>query len=90
MQPNKDPDYPLQPPAGRSGRPETARQSYSIAAVNEFDDAPKHPTQAVRKALALPEHIPVVAVDARDRNSAKAALIAVTEYSLTTMSALPG
>jgi glutamine synthetase len=38
VQPNKDPDYPLQPPAGRSGRPESARQSYSIAAVNEFDD----------------------------------------------------
>src|SRR3546814_13533706 len=32
-----DPDLPLQPPAGRSGRPETARQSYSIDAVNEFD-----------------------------------------------------
>jgi glutamine synthetase len=38
IKPNKDPDYPLEPPSGRSGRPETARQSYSIAAVNEFDD----------------------------------------------------
>ncbi|MER2605274.1 MAG: glutamine synthetase family protein [Siculibacillus sp.] len=35
---NQDPDYPLKPPIGRSGRPETGRQSYSIAAVNEFDD----------------------------------------------------
>ena len=35
---NKDPDYPLEPPIGRSGRAETGRQSYSIAAVNEFDD----------------------------------------------------
>ncbi len=34
---NTDPDFPLQPPIGRSGRPETARQSYSIDAVNEFD-----------------------------------------------------
>lgn len=34
---NTDPDFPLQPPEGRSGRPETARQSYSIDAVNEFD-----------------------------------------------------
>ena len=34
---NTDPDFPLQPPAGRNGRPETARQSYSIDAVNEFD-----------------------------------------------------
>ena len=32
-----DPDIPLKPPIGRSGRPETGRQSYSIDAVNEFD-----------------------------------------------------
>jgi len=37
VQRNTDPDNPLLPPAGRSGRPETARQSYSIDAVNEFD-----------------------------------------------------
>ncbi|MEM6709122.1 MAG: glutamine synthetase family protein [Pseudomonadota bacterium] len=30
--------YELVPPRGRSGRPEHARQSYSIDAVNEFDD----------------------------------------------------
>ncbi|WP_304186956.1 glutamine synthetase family protein [Phenylobacterium aquaticum] len=34
---NTDPDYPLRPPIGRSGRPETGRQGYSISAVNEFD-----------------------------------------------------
>jgi len=34
---NSDPDIPLQAPVGRSGRPETSRQSYSIDAVNEFD-----------------------------------------------------
>ncbi|MFX4223002.1 MAG: glutamine synthetase family protein [Thalassobaculum sp.] len=34
---NEDPDYPLEPPVGRSGRPETARQAYGIDAVNEFD-----------------------------------------------------
>lgn len=37
VQRNTDPDFPLLPPAGRNGRPETARQSYSIDAVNEFD-----------------------------------------------------
>lgn len=37
VQRNTDPDLPLLPPAGRSGRPETARQSFSIDAVNEFD-----------------------------------------------------
>src|SRR3982074_1841929 len=34
---NKDAAYPRKPPVGRSGRSEPGRQSYSIAAVNEFD-----------------------------------------------------
>ncbi len=34
---NINPDQPLEPPVGRSGRQETARQSYGIDAVNEFD-----------------------------------------------------
>ncbi|MGV9797841.1 GTP-binding protein [Mycobacterium sp. NPDC003449] len=67
-----------------------ARKLPFLVAVNEFDGAPKHPSQAVRKALALPDHIPVISVDARDRNSAKSALIAITEYSLNTLTALPG
>ncbi|ODC05318.1 glutamine synthetase [Terasakiispira papahanaumokuakeensis] len=32
-----DPDLPLIPPVGRSGRQETGRQSFSIDAANEFD-----------------------------------------------------
>ncbi len=38
VKPNIDPDYPLEPPVGRSGRPERARQAYSISAVNEFEE----------------------------------------------------
>ncbi|MFN3988075.1 MAG: glutamine synthetase family protein [Rhodocyclaceae bacterium] len=34
---NTNPDVPLRPPIGRSGRYETSRQHYSIDAVNEFD-----------------------------------------------------
>ncbi len=37
VEPNLDADYQLKPPVGRSGRAEPGRQSYSIAAVNEFD-----------------------------------------------------
>ncbi|HEY2889281.1 MAG TPA: glutamine synthetase family protein [Dongiaceae bacterium] len=37
VQVNTDPDLPLLPPAGRSGRTETGRQSYGIDATNEFD-----------------------------------------------------
>ncbi|MBI1383853.1 MAG: glutamine synthetase [Rhizobiales bacterium] len=35
--PNPDPDYPLEPPVGRSGRQGAGRQSYSISAVDEYD-----------------------------------------------------
>jgi glutamine synthetase len=38
VKPNIDPDYPLEPPIGRSGRPESGRKSYSISALNEFDE----------------------------------------------------
>ncbi|MDH3474853.1 MAG: glutamine synthetase family protein [Rhodospirillales bacterium] len=34
---NTDADYPLEPPVGRSGRREVARQAYGVDAVNEFD-----------------------------------------------------
>jgi len=34
---NTDPDYPLEPPVGRSGRQETVRQPYSMDAVDEFE-----------------------------------------------------
>ena len=37
VHPNTDADYPLEPPVGRSGRPESGRQSYSIDSMNEFD-----------------------------------------------------
>ena len=35
---NPDPDYPLTPPIGRSGRAIGGGQGYSIAGVNEFDE----------------------------------------------------
>jgi len=34
---NTDPDYPLTPPTGRSGRAETVRQPYSLDAIDEFE-----------------------------------------------------
>lgn len=37
VKPNTDPDYPLEPPVGRSGRAESGRQAFSVDAVNEFD-----------------------------------------------------
>ncbi|MDY6998564.1 MAG: ATP/GTP-binding protein [Actinomycetota bacterium] len=61
-----------------------------LVAVNEFDGAPRHPLPAVRTALTLAEHVPIISVDARSRESAKAALIAVSEYALSRLSAATG
>ena len=36
--PNTDPDLPLTPPAGRSGRAETAPQPYGLEAITEYED----------------------------------------------------
>ena len=38
MRKNPDPDYPLTPPVGRSGRAIGGGAGYSIAGVNEFDE----------------------------------------------------
>jgi uncharacterized protein len=67
-----------------------ARNMPFLIAVNEFDGAPKHPAYAVRKALSLRDNIPVITVDARDRHSTKAALIAITEYALDSLTPLRG
>jgi signal recognition particle receptor subunit beta len=61
-----------------------------LIAVNEFDGAPRYPVQEVRKALTLPGHIPVITVDARDRQSATDALIAVSEYALQSLTPTHG
>ena len=53
-----------------------------IVAVNEFDGARRYPLHEVAAALALPAHVPIMSVDARDRESVKQTLIRVTEYSL--------
>lgn len=61
-----------------------------LIAINEFDGAPRYPVAAVRKALALPDHIPVISVDARDQRSARDALIAISEYALSALAPAQG
>lgn len=53
-----------------------------LIAVNEFDGAPRYPNQEVRTALSLRPGVPVINVDARQRDSARRALIAIAEYAL--------
>lgn len=46
-----------------------------VVAVNKLDGDPGPVLEAVRSALELPDQVPVVAVDARDREDVKAALL---------------
>ncbi len=54
-----------------------------IVAVNQFEGTRHYSLDDVRAALAIPAEVPMIDVDARDRESAKQALIRITEYSLT-------
>lgn len=53
-----------------------------IVAVNQFDGVPQYPAEEIAAALALSPEIPIMNIDARDRDSAKSALVRLTEYSL--------
>jgi signal recognition particle receptor subunit beta len=51
-----------------------------VVAVNCFDADQRHGVDAVRRALDLDPHVPVVLCDARDRGSARSVLIELVEY----------
>jgi len=59
-----------------------------IVAINAFDGHVPHSPEAVREALQLSEETPVIVCDAREKESAKQALIAVVEHALRTWSAM--
>ncbi len=59
-----------------------ARKLPFLVAVNEFDDAPRYPLEDIRQALAVSADVPIMSIDARDRESAKGGLVAITEYAL--------
>jgi uncharacterized protein len=59
-----------------------ARNLPFLIAINEFDDAPTYVIDELREALAIPSGVPIINVDARERYSAKNALIAITSYAL--------
>ena len=58
-----------------------------IVAVNQFDSGPQYELEQIREALAIAPHVPMMRIDARDRDSAKSALIRVTEYALERLAA---
>jgi signal recognition particle receptor subunit beta len=57
-----------------------------IVAINSFPDAPAYPKEELRAAMDLPEYVPIVDCDARDRASSRDTLMALMRYlySLTT------
>ncbi|WFR74426.1 ATP/GTP-binding protein [Prescottella defluvii] len=67
-----------------------ARNLPFVVAVNEFDDAPQYPLEEIRQALAVSANVPILSIDARDRESAKGALVAITEYALTRLGSTVG
>jgi signal recognition particle receptor subunit beta len=53
-----------------------------IVAVNQFDGTREYELDEVAAALALPPEVPIIRVDARNRESVKQALVRVTQYAL--------
>ena len=53
-----------------------------IVAVNQFEGVQQYSLDEIANALALPPEVPIIAIDARDRESAKTALLRITEYAL--------
>jgi signal recognition particle receptor subunit beta len=59
-----------------------ARSLPFLVAVNEFDDSPTHTIEELREAMSVSPNVPIINVDARHRDSAKNALIAITSFAL--------
>lgn len=58
-----------------------------IVGVNCFDGVAKHSLEAVRDALAIPEHIPVFYTDARSKDAVKQSLIALVQFAMQRLAA---
>jgi uncharacterized protein len=53
-----------------------------VLGVNCFDGVLRHELEDVREALAIDPAVPILTVDARDRESTKQALIALVEHAM--------
>ncbi|PFG47959.1 signal recognition particle receptor subunit beta [Amycolatopsis sulphurea] len=54
-----------------------------VVAVNCFEHAPRYTAEEVREALVVPDHVPIVMCDARQRDSSKIALIRLVKHAMT-------
>ena len=57
-----------------------ARDTPFVVAVNHFQGSYHYPIPEVREALGVLDHIPVVACDARERETVKVALITLLQH----------
>ena len=64
-----------------------ARQIPFVVAVNCFDGVARHDLDAVRLALAVPDHVPMVYTDARARAATKQSLITLVQHAMLRLSA---
>ena len=53
-----------------------------VVAVNCFDGIARHQLEAVREALAVPPHIPMIYTDARSRPATKQSLITLVQLAM--------
>jgi signal recognition particle receptor subunit beta len=58
-----------------------------IVAVNRFDNAPTYDATEIRDALVVPDQVPIVMCDARDRNSSKLVLIQLVRHAMAAVPA---
>ncbi|MFE4610876.1 ATP/GTP-binding protein [Streptomyces niveus] len=65
------------------------RQLPFVIAVNHFDGSHQHTTDEIRDALALNGSVPVLHLDARDKENCRDALVAVVEHRLALTLATP-
>ncbi|MFE3450689.1 ATP/GTP-binding protein [Nonomuraea sp. NPDC059194] len=61
-----------------------------VVGLNGWDGQQVHSEDEVRDALTLSQHVPIVRLDARARDSVKSALITLVEHALTIRMAVPG
>src|SRR6478609_1313735 len=51
-----------------------------VVAMNDFPDAPRYPVEALRRALDLPDEVPMIDCDARLRASSRDVLMTLMRY----------
>ncbi|MEV4906780.1 ATP/GTP-binding protein, partial [Streptomyces albidoflavus] len=51
-----------------------------VVAINSFPEAPRHNLDDLRRALDLPDHVPIFDCDARYRESSRDALMTLMRY----------